>query len=491
MLEFKVRSRFYSLFLILCSLVFASNAFTATINASGNSLAAVQTAVNSASEGDAVVIPPGTVQWSGTLSITKKITLSGQGSYAVDANHNDIGTWPLKITTTSGNSYPLITFNASAGSGIVRITGIFFEGDTFGTGYKWWEPVQHGFIAEKIANAATYRIDNCKFHNTGNTGDYAADIGTNSVLAFGLMDHNYHYSDRGAGKTWMIQRVDASEHPGGVGGTDWSGTVAWSQDMVWGSANFVFIEDCTIKRPNSTSWAPLTIDANAGGRVVFRYNYQENGLIETHSQTGGGNTRSGQGMEIYNNTFVSQWNIYEVLFLRGGTWLIHNNTFRGSPQNWIRMTDTMRAGNWGTVDGTKLWDGNCNSCTNQHGICPLGCGNASYVTGYPYLDQLGMGKAATRAQNSAALQPQVHQPARIWNNGGDLPAGSGAGAETYNKRIVNMASALIVENRDYYFSNDATAEEPGYTPYTYPHPLQTGQQVFQIRPAAPVIVQIQ
>src|SRR5439155_10975484 len=50
-----------------------------TITAGGVSLAAVQSAVSSAADGDTVVVPPGTGTWSSTLNVTKNISLVGAG----------------------------------------------------------------------------------------------------------------------------------------------------------------------------------------------------------------------------------------------------------------------------------------------------------------------------------------------------------------------------------------------------------------------------
>src|SRR5439155_16633778 len=51
----------------------------AIINAASCSRADVGNAVTSASDGDAVHVPPGTCSWTSTLTITKGITLAGAG----------------------------------------------------------------------------------------------------------------------------------------------------------------------------------------------------------------------------------------------------------------------------------------------------------------------------------------------------------------------------------------------------------------------------
>jgi hypothetical protein len=437
----------------------------ATIIPDSNSLADVQAAIDDAGtvDGDVIDIPAGTgsVTWASALTVNKKVTVNGGGTYSVNGSHVDNGDWPLKINSPSGYTYPILFITCpSEGTERARVTGIFWEGDTFGSGYHWWDTVRHGFIAEAIANYANFRIDNCKFHNLGTTGDYAADIGTNSINAFGLIDHCYHDCVRGAGKTHMIQRVgmNAVERSSGA----WAGTEAWSQMMEWGGANFVFIEDCTIKRPNVTSWGPLTVDMHVGGKCVFRHNYQANGLIETHSQSGGQYTHSGTGAEIYENEFVSEWSIYEVLFTRCGSFLIYNNSFSGSHQNWVRISDTARTAggsSYGDPDGDAPCDGNW---------------GGGYPVGYPWLDQIGRGKLNAFAYDPAVFQPQTAKPMRIWNNTGDDGNGS-TPTQLYSHRICSLNTSLIAEDRDWYYSADGAAAEPEYTAYTYPHPWITGE----------------
>ena len=68
-----MRSLFAALFLLASGAAQAKN-----ITALSPSLANVSTAINSAANGDTVVVPAGTAVWTGTLVITKGITLMGQ-----------------------------------------------------------------------------------------------------------------------------------------------------------------------------------------------------------------------------------------------------------------------------------------------------------------------------------------------------------------------------------------------------------------------------
>jgi len=47
--------------------------------------------------------------------------------------------------------------------------------------------------------------------------------------------------------------------------------------------------------------------------------------------------------------------------------------------------------------------------------------------------------------------------------------------------LTQINLVIIALGRDVFYSIDASAAKAGYTPYTYPHPLQTGGPIVQIR----------
>lgn len=189
--------------------------------------------------------------------------------------------------------------------------------------------------------------------------------------------------------------------------------------------------------------------------------------------------------EVYGNTFYRSGASYQApIYFRAGTALIHDNTFTGNWQNLLKISDTMRAGSWGSVDGTQAWDGNCQAgSSNINATAPADCGDPGvpYATGYPMLDNIGRAQASTGAVPGSPgapspLQPQELKPFRVWNN-----TGSGIGGGACNDgeigashEICNAGGGYITQNLDIYFSTDTSAAEPGYTAYTYPHPYQSG-----------------
>ena len=84
------------------------------------------------------------------------------------------------------------------------------------------------------------------------------------------------------------------------------------------------------------------------------------------------------------------------------------------------------------------------------------------ATGYPCLDQIGR----TSDMNGDGIQDSA--PLYEWNN-----TLNGADTDITIHRFGNCNNPSVAdhikENRDYY--NDT--KKPGYSPYTYPHPLTT------------------
>ena len=119
--------------------------------------------------------------------------------------------------------------------------------------------------------------------------------------------------------------------------------------------------------------------------------------------------------------------------MRGGTGVAYDNTATGY-QNMINVINRRSYeshGDWGRCDGSSSYDGNEDS------------------NGYPCYDQFGRGPN----QSSA--------PFHEWENYLD-----GENADVY---VQSVSTQHIQEDRDYF--NDT--QLPGYTPYTYPHPLTT------------------
>ena len=205
------------------------------------------------------------------------------------------------------------------------------------------------------------------------------------------------------------------------------------------------MENCTF---NGVANSVNAIDANYGGRFVFRYNTLNDIYVEAHSVQG--NNRAARSWEIYNNTFnqVSKA-MWVPMFLRGGTGVVFNNTVTGT---WntagialdnVRDCETREVS--GRCDGSSPWDG------NQAG-----------QSGYPCRDQIGRSTDSFLWTTSTPYPPQALDPAYAWNN----KLGTSDVLFFHHNNCANH----IQSGRDYY--NNTV--KPGYAPYTYPHPLVQG-----------------
>ncbi|MBN1694734.1 hypothetical protein JW879_04940 [candidate division WOR-3 bacterium] len=361
----------------------------------------VQAAVDSALSGDIVRIPRGNSTWISRLEIPddKKITLSGSGQE--------------ETVISSDTSEPGSLINmGSSGS---RVTNMGFK------------------LANDNGNGITvrgegWRIDHCRFdNNIGNIieGVSARGYPSDGGCPVGLVDHCEFNNTR------ALVVGDASLMANSI----------WAEPLGLGTNNAVFIEDCIF---NYTQFSNA-IDANYGGRYVFRYNIINDAYIEAHSLQG--THRATRSWEVYENTINQvERAMWAPFFLRGGTGVVFNNTITGDwssgPAIVVDNRRTFEAlGDGGLADGTSPWDGNEDS------------------TGYPARDQIGRSTDEWLWTDENPYPPQELDPFYQWNN-----THEGSNIEVY---VHNNCGAHIKENRDYYNN----LEKPGYTPYTYPHPL--------------------
>ncbi|MHC4676470.1 MAG: hypothetical protein ACYTBZ_28610 [Planctomycetota bacterium] len=419
-----------------------------------NSKADIQAAIDDAGtiDGDIIQIQPGSVTWSGaTLTVDKAITIDGGGTYAVDANRNDTGSWPYQVNL-SGMTDAAISITATTGSPLrVRITGIRFTGDLPGSGGGSGD----GAI-DAAADSISWRVDNCYF-GLGNSNAFRVDnAGTQS-----LIDNCYFYSASGTSyenSMWLSDRRNGATYPYG----DWS----WSQPVGWGGTTFLFIEDCTWYFVTQSSGStPAMLDCQAGGKFVLRNNYIRNRFVIWHGSESGDPERGGYAREIYNNTFywADDFNRYFCcMFDRGGTTRFHNNTIENYGAEfvtWVRRSTTSYSPRFGMADGTEVHDGNWGT---------------PYPTGYPALDQCGFGMAA--GPTLATVQPQDQDPSYIYNN---TLINTGA--------YYSNTPLYVVLGRDFYYSTDSSAAPAGYTTYTYPHPWR-GDSIPEIPEISNIII---
>jgi len=410
---------------LICLSLSDGTLWAATINAPSCSRNDVGNAVNSAGNGDTVLIPAGNCTWTTNLTITGKyLTLQGAGAgKTIITDGVSKGTYPniaqvLVWTTTQG--------------GLSRLTGITFQGGTITDSYNKG-------ILQIDGTSHQFRIDHCKFIPT----QTAALFVRGDLL--GVIDHNV---------------FDLSAHHGYamyIMGSSY-GDPAWAQGSTLGTQQNVFVEDNLFTQDQSLGFHYYGVDGWSGSRVVYRHNEFNAVTLGNHGTESSGRSRSQRQFEIYNNTWT--WNLRgngfpSLIGLRGGTGVIHTNSANISNGTVSHFIDYQyyRASKsylpWGQCP--SVWDLSSARCLDQTGVGKgdLLFGDTPSPTGWP---------------------DQIADPAYDWNN-------------LINGAVSNSVSnvpSVVQEGRDFY-----RQVKPGYTPYTYPHPLTSGSTATDSSPPAP------
>ena len=449
------------------------------IRAGSCSRADVQAAINQAGDGDTVLVPAGSASWTSPVSIAAKaIVLRGAG----------IG---QTVITDSGSS------------GLVLVEGL--EGKPFRlSGFRFIlgsAPTIH-----VTGTCKTWRIDNFLFENP---------VGHPLVVAVqsgGLNDTGYTHGvvDHCSFKDCMVLVIEGIGHD------------SWKRPLDLGTEKATYVEDCDFLGAALFGHA---IDANHGGRYVFRHNTVTNYYIEAHSlqnQDSQNIARATRKIEVYDNRLTAVANgspgVFVGIAIRAGSGVIFNNTINnasGDPYNYLIGIDNVRSfehlgGLLGDADGGNPLDGNepVDNGTGSHtGISNqsmLTCSGKTwaanaYVGNWVYnLTDGSKGRitANTASSVTAALSGGTE---RDWDTGDGFKISNGYPALDQIGRstdhgpgtdrlpqaleplycwnntmdgviqgatVINGCAKHIRLNRDYYH-----VAKPGYSPYPYPHPL--------------------
>jgi hypothetical protein len=526
-LPFRPRPNYAVLSSVLAALLFAASgaAQARTINAASPSHVDVTNAIASAVDGDTVIVPAGTASWTSGITLTKGITLIGQTTTnPVAKTANDQTIILDDVVRPPSNSNPIIALNPGAGK-VCRVSGFSFRpGSVTATNFN-------GAIAIKGPQSTAVRFDHCHFVTL-----HQISLFNISTAVYGVIDHNV--LDFPSGNQSFVIRM------ANWGGSGNYGDGSWSDPSFWGSEKFIFIEDNCLNNTSSSELSGST-DGDYGGRWVFRYNHCYD--IEMGGHGTEGRFRGIRAVEIYNNDFHFSF-ARNLGGLRGGTSLIHDNTYDGlipvhtmalqtyrtfflfpgipflaaSGDNPWDLNDTEGNGtnvpghapfryDSGTVtsgstttlvDNSKNWtphqwigftarrlsdngiayiiDNTSNTLTVYYRA--VQGGGVTWAAGNQYqihrllaaLDQTCRGQSdpitgdtpINTVTGTAAWPHQALEPCYSWNN---TYTPTGASLSNYLYQGDGPKNYLL-EGRDFY--NDT--HKPGYTPYTYPHPLVGG-----------------
>jgi hypothetical protein len=395
----------------------------------------VQTAINAAIDNDTVTIPAGMCAWTGAVIWSNKnISVIGAG----------IG---QTIITGKGARFYIHTETKAA----FRISRITFSGS------------DHTGVPIQIKNnfntpTSGFRIDHVRFHYTDDVG---ATIILITGLTYGVIDNCIF--DLTAGL--ILQHYAYTENEG-----VYQGTTSWSLPLDLGGPSAIYFEDNDVNFSSTGNGYTGMNDSWTGGRLVFRYNDIMQAMFQTHGARG--SFRGGLKLEIYNNAMRAdnpKWD--RLAQLRSGTGVFFNNSISGYDYPFLTMDcprvcdSTVSA--FGRCDGTSQWDG-----------------NTPGEAGWPCLDQPG------RGPGPLGNQPSV--PLYAWNNGPESGCHTGGPCTDQKVLVASWGYELCAPGPPYTasyikttgdtaphaggvldFVNNGKTPMPGYTPYTYPHPLRT------------------
>ena len=440
----------------------ATNSWGDIHTAASCSQSNVQTAINASVRGDTVSVPSGNCTWSNPISVTKGIHIQGAGATS---------------TVITGNTSRF--FAVTGDGGDFRMTGFGFTGTASFAGIQ----IEGNF-------------NSCRFDhlNIANLSNRAVAIGFDSTF-----NSYYGYRTPYNKQKVLFDHITFSSNSGQQFIMIYGRWQVWAEDDDYGTNNFVFMEDSTFTY--NGVYGNNFIDTDGGGRFVFRNNTLKNGSIFQHDFGSSPIRRGGRLQEIYNNiltcTGIAGCEAWPAIAQRGGSGVYYNNTISGYSTSITSQiyrvdynhgyiggghcsqtgslkacADFQKHCSAGTHlscydNGDCVGNGTCDAdyfCSSDSDCGPVKCIqiDGSGGNGYPCRDQTGRGK------DDPTTGVQASCPVYWWNNGGT--SFSGSKYPIYTK-----------ENRDYCNHSPATAcgskAAWTYTPYTYPHPLQTGSVV--------------
>jgi hypothetical protein len=391
----------------------------------GSTVAQVQTAVNSASDGATITFAGGSYSWGSgiALSNSKGVSLIGAG----------IGASVVTVTGT-----PVIYMDTLSGNNTkkYRISGFTFQN---ASGMAIW------FYGAGTLN--NMRIDHNAFSNfsTGSIALFFGEVSTPAKFLV-LIDHN---TFTGA-NNFMGMKVLGTNSP-----DLWAASVR-------GTPNNVFLEDNKFDFGSASDLGSGCIDAWNSSAVVFRFNTTRNCLVTAHGTTHGGGTVN---FEAYGNTLQRQggdstWSDGTRLIHHQGSgeitiWgntFVHGGTISDSA---ISVTHYRSA-----PPGTAGYDSSLGQCNGSSSLDGNTSPSGTFY-GWPCWMQPG------RAPAGGAPRYGVLSPIYTWMNvdasgGAIVPVAIDNPWGTTNPSV----STHIKANRDYYDAVSASAQSSPSNPFS-------------------------
>lgn len=423
----------------------ASNGNTIVLPNPGNNndiQPSLQNAINSALDGDTIILPKGEFLVRKQVEIRKFVSIRGQGKNGggtklyrpEDLSDETMETWPYR------NIF-YINCNSNTPSNIV-VSDIYFKGKNpslvLGDGGS---EVSDYAIRIKCLD---FVVTNNKFEHFGH-----AAIGVDhwDAQAGGLVYNNTFIDN--LKRSTKESRGTTTGYGLVMGGDNES----WADDPRFGTDNFIFVED------NYFIGHRHAIAGGGGGLYVFRHNEVVNNLVNQAVDAHGvayGNVISTRAYEVYNNNLYNNvyadgitpldnpppttrnlcWKTtYTAMSFRGGEGLIFNNTIRGYRVG-IRI-----------ITEDTLYHKEKDEYPEY---CQIG-----------YLSGLNLGP-----NHSGINDAQSDGDIFIWDN--NFTPFPDCDADQVGEFQNSGSDFLLQENRDFHLNTP----KPNYTAYEYPHPLR-------------------
>ena len=387
----------------------------------------IATQITASSNGDAILVPPGSCNWTSALAVNKAVNIFAAGT----------------VTLTCGaDTDNMVNFTEST-AGVIRWSGFTFESSTCITN----DFSKHMMLVSLTASGRPVVIMNNTFN-----GDYGAiRMNTNRGV---IASNTFTTPWQGSGQYRTVEALQM-KCEGGCNSTGWGAGSTLGMLDTSGEVNMYF-ENNTINEHNTEA-----IDFDGSSRTVVRYNTFNQSAITSHGTDT--STWGNRQWEVYNNTFtftdpgncalplLNHGAMDYFLYIRGGTGLITDNVIGNINSCWTGNKDEIKF----TIFSIR-----------QSGAGPFPC----WSGGYPAPRQEGMGRVTgTAGDDPNGVYYGDSDPIYVWNNTG---AGNLSPVTTdYQPDECGngLTTASFVQlNRDYFLS-----ARPGYTKYTYPHPLRS------------------
>lgn len=433
----------------VCLKAEAQSCTTAVCTASSASESAVLAAMPSNSNTNATVvvnIPAGTASWTSdfiytipsavtNLTIKGATTITWTGTAGTSSWNYSANDQTIIQDADPGNN-SLIAIQTGGSSTFLRITGLTIKSTTGGNKYSGGEVGISG-------GSHNFRFDHIHITGSGHQNEWLRVV--DSVI--GVVDHNAgDENPNNSNGDNYFQAFDPVDDNIG-----W-GDGAWADASLWGTINFLFIEDNYLNGGAGD-------DCAEAGRFVMRYNTLANNYvaIQTHgTKSDAGAGRGCRAFEAYHNYITGPTGAATgdaPIGSKAGPALIWGNSM---PQGFYRFFVPSTDRNIGPPPNVNEsagqptdW-GYCGTVINGTGS--TWDGNQTTSLGWPCLDGIGRSKGdalngantiAARVNTVTGTQSWPHQqlePVYLWMNN----VSPSSGVE------VNPRDNSTTADRDYY-----------------------------------------